>query len=76
MRKIRKTLKQCDKRRLSVLMRMDQWDELKVIQKSEGTYMIDVVEYIIDLGLRLYNEDIREVGGGEEDDDKYSYLYD
>ena len=76
MRRKDKIMRQKEKRRLSIFLRPDQWDELCTIKESEGTYMQDVMEEVIDLGLRMYYGDTRETRGIGNKEDNDSYLYD
>ncbi len=74
MRNKKEVLTQKQKRRLSIFLRPDQWEELETIKNSENTYMLDVIEELIDLGLRVYYGDTRDIGVPK--DDLNYHLYD
>lgn len=73
MRNKSKILTQKQKRRLSIFLRFDQWEELKIIKENSNTYMLDVLEEIIDLGLRSYYGDTRDIGDQTEEGNYFLY---
>jgi len=70
--RLKPKLRQKDKKRYSIFLRPDQERLLREIWKSEETYMLDVIEEIIDIGLKEYYGSLRDV----EDDDTPAYLRD
>lgn len=70
---LQRKVKQKDKKRLSIFVRQDQWEEMVNIRDSEGVYMLDVVEELIDLGLSVYYGNPRDI---DEDSPDPAYLYD
>ncbi len=71
MRRRNKIKARSDYIRKSIFLNPKMFGELEKIREEEDTFFVDVVEYLLELGLENYYEGVEHMRKGED-----SYLYD
>ena len=66
------------KKRLTMMIMPDQWKLIEEIADSEETYYADIIDVLLDLGLKAYYgvDESRLSNEREIDDDTAPWLYD